>query len=97
MHPNQDGCHGAYDDLAVSQPRRAACGSPRPLDQSQPALSSAGIAEQADGYLVLETGEVIDKARVIWKSPDGAWWRCRFMSGAKAGSTRCLIGPPPNS
>jgi hypothetical protein len=42
------------------------------------------------GYLVKSTGEVIPKARVIWRSP-GGWWRARNLGD---GSTRCLIGPP---
>lgn len=41
------------------------------------------------GYLVVETGEVIEHRRVIWRSPDGMWWRC-----AIGNVTRCLIGPP---
>ncbi len=45
------------------------------------------------GYLIVSTGEVIPRERVIWKSP-GGWWRCRNLSD---GSTRCLIGPPNGS
>lgn len=52
------------------------------------------VRRQADGYLIGETGEVIPSARVIWKSPDGLWWRCRNLS---TNATRCLIGPPPES
>jgi hypothetical protein len=51
------------------------------------------VSEVADGYAV-ETGEVVPFSRVIWKSQDGTWWRCRNMTTNK---TRCLIGPPPNS
>jgi hypothetical protein len=66
-------------------------------DMDCEAVRAAGIAEQQDGYLVMETGEVIGKERVIWKSQDGLWWRCRYTNGSNAGRTRCLIGPPPNS
>jgi hypothetical protein len=45
------------------------------------------------GYVVVSTGEVIDRKRVIWRSP-GGWWRCRYLIGQNAGMTRCLIGPP---
>lgn len=47
------------------------------------------------GYHIKATGEIIPTERVIWKSP-GGWWRCRYMTGAGAGMTRCLIGPPPS-
>jgi len=36
------------------------------------------IREVRRGYLVISTGEVIPADRVIWKSPDGKWWRCRY-------------------
>jgi hypothetical protein len=49
-----------------------------------------------DGGYLVETGEVIPQKRVIWRSP-GSWWRCRYMSGAQEGQTRCLIGPPQGS
>jgi hypothetical protein len=52
------------------------------------------IREVQGGYLVAATGEVIPYARVIWKSEDGSWWRCRNM---QTNATRCLIGPPPGS
>jgi hypothetical protein len=45
------------------------------------------------GYLIISTGEVIPKERVIWRSP-GGWWRSRNLSD---GTTRCLIGPPQGS
>jgi hypothetical protein len=45
-------------------------------------------------YLITETGEHIPEERVIWRSPDGRWWRCRNLGGEHPGSTRCLIGPP---
>ena len=54
------------------------------------------VAEASGGYRV-STGEIIPAARVIWKSPDGTWLRCRYMAGERAGLTRCLIGPPPGS
>lgn len=59
----------------------------------------AGSVQQTDGgYLVEETGEVIAKPRVIWRSPDGLWWRCAYGVGALQSKTRCLIGPVgPNS
>lgn len=50
-----------------------------------------------DGGYLVETGEVIPAHRVLWKSPDGRWWRCRYMSWATGKLTRCLIGPPPGS
>jgi hypothetical protein len=53
------------------------------------------VREVGGGYLV-QTGEVIPFRRVIWKSQDGRWWRCRrYQDGNE--STRCLIGPPPGS
>lgn len=58
------------------------------------AVPAGGVAERSGGYLVVETGELIPYARVIWRSPDGAWWRCRNLA---TGATRCLIGPPPGS
>jgi hypothetical protein len=51
-----------------------------------------GIREVTGGYSVAATGELIPYARVIWRSEDGAWWRCRNLYN---NSTRCLIGPPP--
>lgn len=71
------------------------------------AVPPGGVAETTDGYLLAETGELIEKERVIWKSQDGQWWRCRYLSDRwvrnsdgrvfNSGETRCLIGPPPNS
>jgi hypothetical protein len=58
-------------------------------------VPAGGIAEVAGGYVVSETGEVIASTRIIWRSPDGTWVRCRYLGGDKAGKTRCLIGPPP--
>jgi hypothetical protein len=54
------------------------------------------VREVAGGYQV-ETGEIVPYARVIWRSPDGAWIRCRYLGGKRANQTRCLIGPPPGS
>jgi hypothetical protein len=54
------------------------------------------VREVAGGYAT-EGGDVVPFARVIWRSPDGAWHRCRYMSGPREGRTRCLIGPPPGS
>lgn len=61
------------------------------------------VREVMGGYRVI-TGEVIPASRVLWKSQDGQWWRCRFMSPTAVdkdnkpmiGKTRCLIGPPPS-
>lgn len=53
-----------------------------------------GVRETQGGMLVAETKEVIPFARVIWKSQDGHWWRCRNLD---TNATRCLIGPPPGS
>jgi hypothetical protein len=44
----------------------------------------------ASGYLIMSTGEIWGRDRVIWKSP-GGWWRCKWIA---TGLTRCLIGPP---
>lgn len=44
-----------------------------------------------------EGGDVVPQSRVIWRSPDGQWWRCRYIGGVKNGQTRCLIAPPPGS
>jgi hypothetical protein len=61
-------------------------------------LPESDVSAIPGGYHVASTGEDIPAARVIWKSADGRWWRCRYLSGAvKAGQTRCLIGPPPGS
>lgn len=54
------------------------------------------VREVAGGYATAG-GDVVPFARVIWKSQDGRWWRCRYLDAARAGRTRCLIGPPPNS
>ena len=54
------------------------------------------IREADGGYLIVSTGEIIDRKRVIWRSP-GGWWRCRYLHGEKAEQTRCLIGPPAGS
>ena len=57
-------------------------------------VPAGGVGEVSGGYLVAETSETIPYSRVIWRSQDGAWWRCRNM---RTNATRCLIGPPPNS
>jgi hypothetical protein len=57
-------------------------------------VPTGGVLERADGMLVVETGEVIARERIIWRAPDGRWWRCRNLGGENAGMTRCLIGPP---
>lgn len=54
------------------------------------------VREVSGGYSTAG-GDVVPFSRVIWKSPDGQWWRCRYMAGEKTGKTRCLIGPPPGS
>lgn len=52
------------------------------------------VREVSGGYSTAG-GDVVPFSRVIWKSPDGRWWRCRYLGGEKAGKTRCLIGPIP--
>lgn len=56
-------------------------------------VGADGVKENGTGYTVFETGEAIPHSRIIWKSEDGHWWRCRNLSD---NSTRCLIGPPPS-
>lgn len=51
--------------------------------------------QEVEGGYSTAGGDVVPRARVIWKSPDGHWWRCRYLFGENAGKTRCLIGPPP--
>lgn len=58
------------------------------------ALPAGGIRESAEGIFVAESSETIPHQRVIWKSQDGMWWRCRNMT---TNETRCLIGPPRGS
>src|SRR3954453_7542328 len=53
-----------------------------------------GVKENGIGYVVAETQETIPYSRIIWKSRDGSWWRCRNLS---TNATRCLVGPPPGS
>jgi hypothetical protein len=55
------------------------------------AVPPGGVNEVKGGYAVVETGETVPYARVIWRSQDGAWWRCRNL---RSNATRCLIGPP---
>jgi hypothetical protein len=55
------------------------------------AVPAGGINEVKGGYAVVETGETVPYARVIWRSQDGTWWRCRNL---RTNATRCLIGPP---
>jgi hypothetical protein len=57
-------------------------------------VPAGGVVEQGDGMLVVETGEVIPHERIIWRAPDGRWWRCHNLAGDHVGKTRCLIGPP---
>ena len=57
-------------------------------------VPAGGVLERDDGVLVIETGEVIGHERIIWRAPDGRWWRCRNLAGENVGKTRCLIGPP---
>jgi hypothetical protein len=56
------------------------------------AIPANGLREVTGGYSVAATGEIIPYGRVIWRSEDGEWWRCRNLQN---NSTRCLIGPPP--
>lgn len=58
------------------------------------AVPHGGVNEVSGGYVISETGETIPYARVIWRSQDGIWWRCRNM---RTNATRCLIGPPQGS
>jgi hypothetical protein len=58
------------------------------------AVPADGINEVIGGYSVVETGELVPYPRVIWRSGDGSWWRCRNML---TNATRCLIGPPRGS
>lgn len=60
-------------------------------------IDAGGVVEQNGDYFIVETQETFPAARVIWKSGDGRWWRCRYLGGENAGKTRCLIGPPPGS
>ena len=55
------------------------------------AVPAGGVHEVRGGYSVVETGETVPYARVIWRSQDGDWWRCRNL---RTNATRCLIGPP---
>lgn len=57
-------------------------------------VKAGGVGEVAGGFMVTETKEVIPYTRIIWKSQDGQWWRCRNLH---TNATRCLIGPPPGS
>lgn len=54
------------------------------------------FAEKVDefsDFVLVMTGEMIPTNRVIWRSADGQWWRCRkYVNGNQV--TRCLIGPP---
>lgn len=62
-------------------------------------VPAGGVEERAGGYFIKATGEVFPKARVIWKSPDGGWWRCEQIISDPSGRrpTRCLIAPIPGS
>lgn len=51
------------------------------------------VLETNYGYVIKETGEIIEANRIIWKSPDNKWIRCRYLNGPKSNKTRCLIGP----
>lgn len=66
------------------------------------AVPKDGLRETGGGYLIVESGETIPYNRIVWRSPDGTWWRCQYgasqWSGTfMGGTTRCLIGPPPGS
>lgn len=50
------------------------------------------VKEVSNGYMT--EADFVVKERVLWKSQDGRWWRCRDKS---TNATRCLIGPPPGS
>lgn len=49
---------------------------------------------EVEGGYATQGGDVVPFSRVLWKSQDGRWWRCRNLP---ANTTRCLIGPPPGS
>jgi hypothetical protein len=58
------------------------------------ARQPAGAVEEVEGgFRVVETGETIPFARIIWQSPTGEWWRCVVIESGVS-KTRCLIGPP---
>lgn len=49
---------------------------------------AGAVVPAPGGFKIEATGELIARERVIWRSPDGKWWRCGALE------TRCLIGPP---
>lgn len=55
------------------------------------------VSEVRGGYRLYATGEVIPATRVLWRSPDGFWWVCRYQNPnlENFNTARCLIGPPP--
>jgi hypothetical protein len=59
-------------------------------------LLRGDVEEVSRGFIIRSTGEWIAHERVIWRSPDGGWWRCADQKNGvkRAGETRCLIGPP---
>ncbi|HLN07928.1 MAG TPA: hypothetical protein VK281_03045 [Xanthobacteraceae bacterium] len=63
-------------------------------------LGDQGIAVRERGatFVLGDSGEQIEKNRVLWRSPNGHWWRCgydaREVDGSQHTVTRCLIGPP---
>jgi hypothetical protein len=61
------------------------------------AVEHNGIRQVPGGFFVAASGETIPQARVIWRSPDGSWWRCLRDPLDARSATRCLIGPPPGS
>lgn len=56
------------------------------------ALRDGAVIARRGGWHVVETGEVISYARTL-DSPDGRFWRCRFLGGERKGQTRCLFAP----
>lgn len=66
-------------------------------------VPDGGLKEISGGYHITETGEHWPYGRVLWKSQDGAWWRCAYGTQSpfpgivsRPLTTRCLIGPPPS-
>ena len=59
-------------------------------------LLRGDVEEVSRGFIIRSTGEWIAHERVIWRSPDGGWWRCADQKNGvkRAGETRCLSGPP---
>lgn len=58
------------------------------------------VTEKLDGFVIADSGEYVPGSRVLWKSPDGHWWRCHIIvheQGRTWKKARCLIAPPSSS